>query len=369
MPIRIPALAALLSCLCRFCPSAGAYGIKALDFPTPQVGYAVGRNGAILKTADAGGTWTLSHYDSIQTLYDVHFLNADTGFAAGLSTVSDTDGIYDPLILKTLDGGKIWAPNLLQGRGILASVHFASPDTGFAVGNGVIFRTLDKGLHWLRLDSSGYDQRSVRFTDPRNGFITGYQYFHETHDGGETWKLTTLRPLRVYSKVRFLDAKTGWRGGGYNIDRTLDGGKTWEEFTLPPSGGIVDFRFVSAEAGFYSSGNGVIGKTTDGGKTWRKIATGFGGNLDAVFFTGPGVGFAAGADGKILKTMDGGETWMLGYPASTGLAGRCPRSPAAKALPGRLRGTPRFLSGSGEAIRLYRADGRGLPDSPVLPVK
>ncbi|MCX6305377.1 MAG: YCF48-related protein [Bacteroidetes bacterium] len=79
----------------------GSY-IFAIDFPTPDKGFAVGSNGLILQTTDGGDTWEQHNFPTTDDLYAVRFYDADTGYAVG-----GTEMITG-LVLKTTDGGATW---------------------------------------------------------------------------------------------------------------------------------------------------------------------------------------------------------------------------------------------------------------------
>lgn len=76
--------------------------LVTLDFPTQQVGYIGGHDGAILKSTDGGEQWSLQHFDGEARrpaiVYDLMFDDEQTGFAVGS---------YG-LMLKTTDGGEQW---------------------------------------------------------------------------------------------------------------------------------------------------------------------------------------------------------------------------------------------------------------------
>ena len=70
----------------------------SIDFPisgASQVGYAVGSQGTIVKTYDAGINWLPQQSGTILKLNKVHFIDLDFGFAVG-------DG---GIILRTTEGG------------------------------------------------------------------------------------------------------------------------------------------------------------------------------------------------------------------------------------------------------------------------
>lgn len=113
----------------------GEYYLTALDFPTPLVGYAVGSDGHVLKSADAGWNWE-EIASSAGTLWDVKFVNADTGWAVG----------DNGRIIQTRDGGVTWRSQHTFVEVPLLSVDFADDTTGYVVGaDGTILKTVDGG--------------------------------------------------------------------------------------------------------------------------------------------------------------------------------------------------------------------------------
>jgi photosystem II stability/assembly factor-like uncharacterized protein len=110
--------------------------IYALDFPTPDTGYAVGFNGTALKTTNAGFNWTPLNVGYAVELLDVSFAVADTGTAVGAFG----------FILRTVDGGQTWD---LQDAGItghLRGVDFPTAKVGYVVGDsGIILYTATGG--------------------------------------------------------------------------------------------------------------------------------------------------------------------------------------------------------------------------------
>jgi photosystem II stability/assembly factor-like uncharacterized protein len=114
----------------------GDNALYALDFPTDSVGYAVGEGGAIVKSVDAGLTWTESTAPTNATLHGVSFVNAQIGWAVGDSGT----------IIRTTDGGAHWQIQQSGTSATLRSVSFANADTGYAVGDGIILGTTTGGV-------------------------------------------------------------------------------------------------------------------------------------------------------------------------------------------------------------------------------
>jgi len=71
------------------------YGVY---FANANTGYAVGGNGKIIKTPNAGSSWTAQVSGSSRSLFSVYFTDANTGYVVGDSGT----------ILKTTNGGGSW---------------------------------------------------------------------------------------------------------------------------------------------------------------------------------------------------------------------------------------------------------------------
>jgi hypothetical protein len=69
--------------------------LRAVYFPDANTGYAVGMNGIILKTIDAGTNWVLQASGTTNNLKSVFFTDANNGYVVG----------DHGTILKTTNGG------------------------------------------------------------------------------------------------------------------------------------------------------------------------------------------------------------------------------------------------------------------------
>jgi len=75
---------------------ANAYYLRGLDFSGDH-GWAVGRFGSVIRTLDAGSSWTFQNNPATTTLFDVDFSDTLHGIACGQN-----------IILYTTDGGQTW---------------------------------------------------------------------------------------------------------------------------------------------------------------------------------------------------------------------------------------------------------------------
>jgi photosystem II stability/assembly factor-like uncharacterized protein len=156
------------------------YGI---DFPSTDVGYAVGNNGIIVKTANGGVSWQIINSGFNNDLADVSFAVEDIGTAVGNTG----------LIIRTEDGGENWDQEDSDTTNDLYCVDFIDSGNGYTVGNGGTI------LHYIGSDppnapeisgpSSGIVDSEIDFTfvttDPDGEHVS---YYIEWGDGEiEDW--------------------------------------------------------------------------------------------------------------------------------------------------------------------------------------
>ncbi len=207
------------------------YPLNSVFFTNANNGYVVGgyyyswtSSGIILKTTDAGVTWTstLVNYD----LTSVYFPDSLTGYAVGI----DSPTPYG-VIVKTTDGGITWNKLPYKPEQELFSVFFTNDSTGYAVGyEGVNLKTVDGGATWtgFNLNNGGCSSKSVFFITPSKGYIVDERgdIFYTT-DAGSTWTADSSGTENTLYSVFFTDTVTGYAVGNMaNILKTGYGGWT-----------------------------------------------------------------------------------------------------------------------------------------------
>ncbi len=125
------------------------YSISDIQFISSTKGWIVGNSGMIMKSTDAGNSWTAVNSGVTNNLQKIHFVNDQVGYAGFTGKSS---------ILRTSNGGTSWqvvnlpvSPSTDTARTPYA-IYFLSPSTGF-VGCGKsaasdIFMTTDSGKTW-----------------------------------------------------------------------------------------------------------------------------------------------------------------------------------------------------------------------------
>ena len=365
--------------------------IAGMHFVGPDTGFAYTDENRVLKTEDGGATWTELYINPVTYTFqfkNIYFSDEKTGWIFGADYFPGEHGEFG-CVLKTTDGGKEWkdmglfpgstsnplsacffddrnawagfgqylyhtedggvhwSPNDLSHYQYgLLKVLFATPDTGFVLGNwdntGVILRSTDHGLNWSPLSKNCTTTPlvSVCFADTTTGYAGGrYNLIVKTTDGGRSWQKKTWDDTFHYDDIAasmsFIDGKSGWimTNRGYtdttSIFGTADGGDHWEERKVAGIHGSA-VKFFNRDAGVLigknmSTNEAKVLKTYDGGITWiqKYVSSDFRFYV-AASFPSEKTGYVS-ADGapnaSLLKTVDGGESWVrsdLDFPVNSG---------------------------------------------------
>jgi photosystem II stability/assembly factor-like uncharacterized protein len=158
------------------------YVPEAINFINDSTGIIAGYEywGAMAKTMDYGNSWNwvVVPYQTWE-IYAIHFPFETIGYAASYQI---SGGLYSAEILKTADAGNTWTNiNVFAGgpfgnKGFhLWSVYCVDTNICYAVGDsGKIAMTMDGGLTW-NFQNSGTTQtlRKIFFTDANTGYIVG----------------------------------------------------------------------------------------------------------------------------------------------------------------------------------------------------
>jgi photosystem II stability/assembly factor-like uncharacterized protein len=162
-------------------------------FVSPQVGFVV-EGPAILRTTDGGQRWSTVATCATQVeingltqkvgchLKAIDFPTRDVGYAVG-----EGPGDY-VFMMKTEDGGETWTTSAppAPGAGSANEVSFTDERTGFLrVYGGDVFHTDDGGVSWRPSGTKLGPQ--IKFADPEVGWSMAYRYLGYTTNGGRTW--------------------------------------------------------------------------------------------------------------------------------------------------------------------------------------
>lgn len=158
--------------------------LRAVSAVSEAIVWAAGDSGTILRTADGGATWVqqTSPYGTAQTIYDVFGFNSNVAWAV-------TSG---GKVIQTVDAGKTWVEAAELSGSPLRDIDFVKSDDGLVWGcvagdNGGLWR-YDGGTSFSRINVSDATVRFQACAVAQGGF-NGYWAVGES---GNVWKASSL---------------------------------------------------------------------------------------------------------------------------------------------------------------------------------
>ncbi len=298
--------------------SGTSVNLNDVYFPSMSTGYAVGNNpaygepGTVLKTTDSGDTWDALSISINYDMRGVFFIDENTGWIVG-------DGSYgqDGTVIKTINGGDSWTEQSSNIDGEIRAVFFLDSNIGWIGGEGYCALTTDGGSTWTPVDITTEDYQyveEIQFLDANNGWIAASTSLYQTTDGGNIWTAVVPASDEYYSSVYFSDANTGWASSEEKVFKTIDGGANWtEQIDLPGYGGYdIESLDFSGSTGWFAGTEGIIYQNTDG--SWTEMSSSIfpdtHTDLKDLFFVDENTGWIVGAVDNIWKTNDGGHSWI-----------------------------------------------------------
>lgn len=276
----------------------GTPSLRRIACPTVSRCVAVGEQGIILTTTDAGTSWHRQHGGTQQILTGVACPTVQLCSVVGTGTA----------ILATADGGQTWQPEATPAPASLMGIACPSDTHCIAVGDaGALVLTTDGGHTWHRR-SVPHRRALASVTCP------GVQLCYAvgplgaivaTRDGGQSWQDESL-PLAVSSAalIQGGDGLANPRTAARAASQRASAGDT-------PT--LTDVACPTRTT-CYASG-GQVALTTDG-RHWQvgPLQTPAGGGLfwsnGAACLT-PSTCYLVGAEGASAMTRDGGRSWHL----------------------------------------------------------
>lgn len=214
--------------------------LTGLRFTDLEHGWVYGELGALFFTSDGGATWTRQRVPTRHLLLGASFLDAQTGWLSGggLTVLKTSDGgaswhagtIFLP---AGVEGGQqprepvrvkpeqyeLGETRKIGGRRLNA-VWFATHERGWAVGGeGVIIKTVDGGRTWQpQVSGVGEDLYDVRFFNESEGWAVGRggALLH-TRDGGHKWVDTERVTTHALERIHMVGRRAWAVGFGGTI--------------------------------------------------------------------------------------------------------------------------------------------------------
>jgi len=197
-----------------------AYGwFSNIQFLDLNTGWVAGTG--IYKTSDGGNSWECQYEPS--SITDIFFCNSQLGWVVG----------DNGFIRKTANGGITWL-SVIAPSFQYSSIFFVDENTGWIVGHSPyhIMKTSDSGANWYLQAFYHYNRLySCYFYNHTIGWVSGEDgIVSRTTDGGASWgsfflpvELTSFVVNIFFDKVDLLwSTATEVNNHGFEIERSLD---------------------------------------------------------------------------------------------------------------------------------------------------
>lgn len=218
--------------------------------PGPEVLWAAGSFGRIIRSEDGGKSWAIQATNSAETLQVLIAWNEREAVAAG----------ENGAVLRTEDAGRTWSPVPVElreiGRLILSGAILPGGRALLAGEYGMVLASDDKGRTWRHVHPPEDVTWHALGVTPTGRVLTVGEFgrVKASNDGGETWvdvatpADATLTALAVSASGEVVAAGLG--GGTIH---SADGGATFTAARLPNAENV--FALGAAPEGFTAIGD------------------------------------------------------------------------------------------------------------------
>jgi len=251
---------------------------------------AVGPKGHILISVDRGGSWQQVDCPVSSDLVAVQFPTPEIGWAVG----------HDGVALQSTDGGRTWVKRL-DGRQLnaLMSVKYEKLPDGDPQKAAIL-----KEVKQFADEGPAKPLLDVWFLNENEGFLVGaFNLIFRTEDGGKNWEPwyeRTENPKRFHLNVMRGNGDglyvVGEQGLVMRLDRTQ---QRFVALTSPYAGSLFGLA-VSGQTVVVCGLRGNALRSTDGGRTWSHVLKASGSTFTAATSLPDGRVVMADLSGRVL---------------------------------------------------------------------
>jgi photosystem II stability/assembly factor-like uncharacterized protein len=346
---------------------AGAEGVtlNRLRATDSNLVHAPGDRGRVGRSTDGGKTWGTITVPTSQTITDVSFPDATSGYS-----IDTADAVR-----ITNNGGAQWTPIDIGTVPSVNALHAVDRNTVILFSQQGIYRstsaadTSGGGTTFEAIDNAKVRRTEFSDFDRADGqtlYAFGPTSLWVSGDRGASWR-TVAGPVKKprYRRVDFVTAKVGYAlTTDGRVWSTRNAGRKWTELVTTGTAEGYDLAFGDAKNGWLaipSWGNGdeagVVLRTSDGGKSWRPQAI----SSSQMSPGGLAATTATNAFGLAVADRRGADLFRTDTGGDLGDASTITLKPASKRLAraGRLRVTVQLSPGlSGARVALFSRSGK-----------
>lgn len=225
-------------------------------------GFAGGRCGVLLGTANDGQTW-----DSVDSPTETDILTlACTPNGCSTALLDSDEGMF-----RFSNGN--WTAINTENGGFGGSLHWLTNNTVIHETSGEsYFRSSDGGLTWSEIEFSDFQRGNMNFVDANTGFVWVGKGLYKTTDAGATFvPVGYTHPDNVFEQT-WLNDQRGWIFGSDRLFYvTTNGGQTWDLLNSEQQLNSVNWMVALSESHLVGAQVTTFRiESLDGGVTWSR---------------------------------------------------------------------------------------------------
>lgn len=219
-------------------------------------------------------------------------------------------------VIRTDDAGATWTIQETPTRNHLQKVVAWDGQEQLAVGDkNTVIVTHDGGRDWHAVDVPSYPfggQLLGAHIDPvssRAWVVGSMGAVLVSDDRGESWAMVHPEEDLSWNDVTVAADRTVWLVGEFGaVRRSLDDGRSWEPVAVPTEASLNAIAFADAGHGAIVGLSGTLLVTADGGQTWEAAESGTLMHLYDLLWDGQSYR-AVGDAGVIVSGEAGAAAW------------------------------------------------------------
>ncbi len=241
--------------------------IDGLSVVNENVAWVSGNMGFVAQTRDGGQTWTQFQTGTEDFSSLVSAVDAEKAWVATSNA-----------ILKTTDAGATWSQVVLPDSNMfITAMQFVNSDLGYIVTSSsaspvqAVYVTRDGGGHWtqLKVPTAAIDKPgtmeflSLSVVDAQHVFLaSSLGYVYSSADAGVSIHRMTAVPdgQKVPGCFKFIDSRVGYLAFGDEVLATRDAGASWNKVQTAEGSLLERCDFVDASYGVFLNPNGIVSR-------------------------------------------------------------------------------------------------------------